>query len=529
MKRVKLFLVSMALLSNFGAFANDNPANADDGTPKMKQEIEAALTNYRISCVIESDGKATDPNSYKDEGKNNNPQQQNQQQQPSNTSTPQRQSLGSDNNNGDWSAKTVTLKNTGEAELMIRVGDIDALNDENAIKNGYNPFTAKNQRAHSWQGGWVLDASDPDGTDRIYMGSKWTGKTTDGYAQNTFQYRNGGLKGRAFGDGAMNITMNYKISDVSVNKALLQLCIDDFQALKWKSNFTVKINSKDAPFIAELINQVEQTGPTSYIISAVIPSKFFTDISSGKFVITIDETTGIGDGFAVDFVKLLVNYNEELFTGEFNGKTEPGATVRLLGTRTSVTASNNGGFTFKAVPGLNAIRVSKKGYKENYAFGIVLPFATEWSPIVRLVSGTENPDIDFTQFGATDAWSDADYIKSKLLTENKFISYGINFDSGKDVIKPESHEAIKAIADVLKESPNVRVRVVGHTDTDGNAASNLELSKRRAIAVKNYLIKGFGINGSRIETDGKGQTEPLAPNTTSAGKAKNRRVEFVKI
>jgi flagellar motor protein MotB len=120
-------------------------------------------------------------------------------------------------------------------------------------------------------------------------------------------------------------------------------------------------------------------------------------------------------------------------------------------------------------------------------------------------------------------------VRSKLITEGKLISYGINFDSGKDVIKPESYGAVKSIADVLKENAGVRVRVVGHTDADGSAETNLDLSKRRATAVKNYLVKEFGIEGGRIETDGKGQTEPLAPNNTVEGKAKNRRVEFVKI
>ena len=120
-------------------------------------------------------------------------------------------------------------------------------------------------------------------------------------------------------------------------------------------------------------------------------------------------------------------------------------------------------------------------------------------------------------------------VRSKLITEGKLISYGINFDSGKDVIKPTSYVAVKSIADVLKENPDVRVRVIGHTDSDGNADANLDLSKRRAAAVKTCLEKEFGITGSCIETDGKGQTEPLAPNSTVEGKAKNRRVEFVKI
>jgi hypothetical protein len=96
-------------------------------------------------------------------------------------------------------------------------------------------------------------------------------------------------------------------------------------------------------------------------------------------------------------------------------------------------------------------------------------------------------------------------------------------------VKPASYGAAKAIADVLKENSTVLIRIIGHTDTDGNAADNLDLSKRRAIAVKNYLVSEFKIAPSRIETDGKGQTEPLVSNNSAEGKATNRRVEFLKI
>ncbi len=313
----------------------------------------------------------------------------------------------SDDNNGDWSEKSVVLKNTAEAELMVRSGDIDALNDANAIANGYSPFTAKNQRPHSYQGGWTEEADEPSGTDRMYVGSHWTGKEADGYAENYTKWKNGELPGKAFGEGALSINMNYETGGIDVKSALLQLCIDDFQPLTWESNFTVALNGKDAPFIAELLNQVDQTGPVSYMVSAVIPSGFFSDIASGNLTITIDETTGVGDGFAIDFAKLLVNYNESLFTGEFHGTTEPGATVRLLGTSTTITASNSGGFSFEAIPGLNAVRASKDEFKENYEFGIVLSSETEWEPNVRLSAGNGNPDIDFSQFGTTDAWADA--------------------------------------------------------------------------------------------------------------------------
>ena len=120
-------------------------------------------------------------------------------------------------------------------------------------------------------------------------------------------------------------------------------------------------------------------------------------------------------------------------------------------------------------------------------------------------------------------------MRSKLLTEGKLITYGIYFDTGKDIVKPESYATLKEIAAVLQENPDVRVRIVGHTDSDGNDASNLDLSKRRAASVKGSLTKDFSINASRIETDGKGETEPVSSNSTSEGKASNRRVEMIKL
>lgn len=119
--------------------------------------------------------------------------------------------------------------------------------------------------------------------------------------------------------------------------------------------------------------------------------------------------------------------------------------------------------------------------------------------------------------------------RSKLITEGKLVTYGIYFDVNKDVVKPESYGTLKEIATVLSENPGVRVKITGHTDSDGADAANLDLSKRRAESVKNELSKNFGIDASRIETEGAGETKPIAPNDNSANKALNRRVEFVKL
>jgi OOP family OmpA-OmpF porin len=119
--------------------------------------------------------------------------------------------------------------------------------------------------------------------------------------------------------------------------------------------------------------------------------------------------------------------------------------------------------------------------------------------------------------------------RNKLLTEGRLVTYGIYFDVNKDAVKPESYATLKEIAAVLSENPGVRVKILGHTDSDGADAANLDLSKRRAESVKNELVKTFTIDASRIETDGMGETKPIAPNDSPVNKALNRRVEFVKL
>jgi outer membrane protein OmpA-like peptidoglycan-associated protein len=120
-------------------------------------------------------------------------------------------------------------------------------------------------------------------------------------------------------------------------------------------------------------------------------------------------------------------------------------------------------------------------------------------------------------------------MRSKLLTEGKIVSYGIYFDVNSDKVKAESYGTLKEISQVLTENPTVKIKIVGHTDGDGDAAANLDLSKRRAASVKNEMVKTFNIDASRIETDGKGETAPVAGNDTPANKAQNRRVEFIKL
>jgi OmpA-OmpF porin, OOP family len=119
--------------------------------------------------------------------------------------------------------------------------------------------------------------------------------------------------------------------------------------------------------------------------------------------------------------------------------------------------------------------------------------------------------------------------RNKLMTEGKLVTYGIYFDVNKDLVKPESYGTLKDIATVLNEVPDVKVKIVGHTDSDGDDAKNMDLSKRRAASVKAELAKSFGVNADRLVTDGMGESQPVAPNDTPVNKALNRRVEFIKL
>lgn len=119
--------------------------------------------------------------------------------------------------------------------------------------------------------------------------------------------------------------------------------------------------------------------------------------------------------------------------------------------------------------------------------------------------------------------------RSKLITEGTWSTNGILFAVNSDKIQPSSYGVLKEIATTLKENPNVKVKIIGHTDSDGDDAKNMDLSKRRAAAVKAALNKEFSIDNSRMETDGLGETKPVADNNTSEAKAQNRRVEFVKL
>ncbi|MEZ4793084.1 MAG: OmpA family protein [Gelidibacter sp.] len=120
-------------------------------------------------------------------------------------------------------------------------------------------------------------------------------------------------------------------------------------------------------------------------------------------------------------------------------------------------------------------------------------------------------------------------LRRTLMSEGRVSTNGILFDSGSANIKPQSLGIVMQISQVLLQDDNIKLNIVGHTDSDGSDEANMKLSKARAEAVKNALVTIYKISEDRLQTDGKGESVPVADNGTADGKAQNRRVEFIKI
>jgi len=147
--------------------------------------------------------------------------------------------------------------------------------------------------------------------------------------------------------------------------------------------------------------------------------------------------------------------------------------------------------------------------------------STEWHPDWDLKKISD-------KVGSCPHWNvKVNVVADDLASAGRVRLYGINFDSDSDHLRADAKPAVDQLLDALKKNPAWKVTVEGHTDSTSTAAHNLDLSKRRAEAVKTALVAG-GIDAARLSTQGLGQTKPVAPNTTEVGRAQNRRVEIAK-
>ncbi|MFN0201187.1 MAG: OmpA family protein [Bacteroidia bacterium] len=411
-------------------------------------------------------------------------------------------------NDGDWAKRYVALQRTPEADYMIRVGDIDNLGfgwDPN-----FDPFCGNNTPAHFYP--WEPDANELAGLDRILLPSSFVlgGENpcgSDGYSTT----ENQDTKPKKI---AMKLDI---LKGADIKSANLILFVDDFQAPHLCSQFRVYLNNTRFIAMERVLNNLDQTGPIGKIVNVKLPDYLLPLLKESQLNVLIDDSTShAGDGFAIDFVKLLVNPKlSAMCKGDVSGVVMDRETGSPIANATivlpeigKVITNNEGVFAFKDVPtGLQIADVSASGYVSNVAqLDIMKDEATVTTLYLEKVRSL-NFNGQMINVG------------SSLVLNN------IQFDLAKYDLSALAKQELDKLVTFMNENPNIYIELSGHTSSDGTIAGNQLLSEQRVRSCRNYLISK-GIEERKITAVGYGQEMPIAPNDTPANRAKNRRVEM---
>lgn len=410
------------------------------------------------------------------------------------------------NSDGDWSQQFLVLKNTAEADLMIRVGDIDNLGFGWA--DDFNPFSGRSTGSHEFP--WIPAGTNTKGTDRIMIPTSYkygSGMSQDGYCGSTS--RPGNTPGP--------IVMPLKdLKSVRIDSADLQIFIDDFQAPEMGSRFQIKINGLRFTEGEKMINLINQTGPVGKLIRLRLTTELLQKLSGDSLVISIDDpTTKQGDGYAIDFVKLLIN-PKMIYKGKIQGKIVDATTREVIVNATasvdnfgSVVSDDEGNFIIENIPaGLSIVTGSAAGYSSDQKQVDVI--ADDLSEMVEL---------ELRRSGKIK------YNDKTLQEGDNLVMNNIQFEVNSSKLLPAGKAELDKLTALMKENPTIEILLSGHTSAEGSAALNRELSLKRVRSCKDYLASKE-IDEGRITIKGFGPDIPVAPNDTEANRARNRRVEM---
>lgn len=410
----------------------------------------------------------------------------------------------------DWAAQQAFLSNTTEADYIVRIGDIDNLGF--GWPDNFDPFCGRMTDTHGYP--WEVNNADLPGFDRILLSSLY--KTSREQLCGSDGYSN------AYNETTSKpVTYNIptdKLKNLTISNAYLQIFIDDFQSPSLCSRFQVTLNNKRFTEAERIINAIDQTGPVGKLISIPLPEDYYTDISSLPFMkLYIDDIKGSGDGFAIDFIRLLINRKREnTCKGSFSGRvleknTEQAISGAMvwLADKTTVTTDGEGRFTIKEIPtGFEVVSASATGYNEGYA-------------TADIGKGEDNPEITIY----LEKGKKAVFDKKNIVVGQAITLENILFDQGKALLKPGSKPVLENVIAFLKANPGAEIELSGHTSSEGEPAMNRSLSYRRVKACKDFIIAG-GIDAGRVTASGYGADRPVAPNDTEVNRALNRRVEM---
>lgn len=409
----------------------------------------------------------------------------------------------------EWNQQHVTLTKTSEAGFIIRLGDADNLNF--GWPEGFDPFCGRTNESHSYP--WDSDPADLPGFDRILLSSKFS-------LGGDFPCGGDGYSGY---EQALTKPVTWSIPTTvlrgaEIRNACLQVFIDDFQAPSFCSRFQIWVNGKRFAEGEKMLNAIDQTGPVGKLWTVPLPEEFYNDlVTKDVLTLKIDEVTGAADGYAVDFIRLLVNRNyENTCKGDVTGRVLDKSTETPLQAKVwasdnrNTTTDDNGYFTIRDIPtGYEIISASSPGYADG-------------SAAADIGQGEGNPEVTIYLVPG----------KNSVKFENREISVGetinlnnILFDQAKADLRTASKTELDKVAAFLSENPGAEIELSGHTSSEGEAGYNRSLSYKRVKACKDYILLK-GIDAGRIIAVGYGPDRPVAPNDSETNRAKNRRVEM---
>lgn len=407
-----------------------------------------------------------------------------------------------------WDLKTDRVVDGPEARIVIRTGDIDNLGYGWPAK--FTPFSGHSTPSHGFP--WKPDPTDPAGTDRIMVSSAFDPNASprcrtgsDGYTGTTQRADN------------QPQAVELELGELGAPKAvLIQMFVDDFQAERHQSKFTVTLNGEPLQLFEQILNKVDQTGPIGKLVSIKLFPEQMHLLQGEKAVFLIDETTGACDGYALDFVRILIDPKPAAFPVTLEGDAVdietrepiPGAIVQAaLGDGTT---GADGTFRIEGLPaGLVTAQASHPDFESDVE-----------------IADLEVGETGQVHFEMKRRKVEAASLGESLDEQGRVVIPGIYFDTAKATLRPDSEPALKVVLTLMTERPETRFVVEGHTDSQGDDDYNLGLSRDRAASVVAWLVAN-GIDTARLTPDGFGESRPVADNESETGRQLNRRVEVV--
>jgi OOP family OmpA-OmpF porin len=411
-----------------------------------------------------------------------------------------------------WDRQSDRVENGPDGRLVVRAGDIDNLGFGWAP--GFDPFSGRSTDIHPWP--YAPDADDAPGTDRIMVGSGVVypldaSRAGDGYHESTNRPDNA-PRGVVLEPGAL--PQNFR-------RVFVQMFVDDFQAPRHDTAFLVTLNGRRIPAWETAVNALDQTGPIGKLLTLALPAELFPLLAEPWLELLIDDpTTGARDGYALDFVRLLVDPRianpatlNVVVADKDTGQPIRDASLALLDL--SARTNAQGAATIRELPGgLIVVAARAAGYEDG-------------TGIAELVTGeTGELRIELTRREAPPA---RNALAEALRRDGRVVLRGIRFDTDSAVPRPDSLPDLEALLALIRETRDARGWLIeGHTDSTGGAAYNKALSDARAKAVVDWLA-ARGVDRARLQAVGQGLEKPVADNATIAGRALNRRVEAAAI